>query len=161
MTGEQTEIGKIARSLEQSQPEETPLQKELDHVGKLLGLAVIAIVVIVGITILLVDHVTSLADLITNARSSQCSPGHPHLSLVLPAQRRSSDPYEHCSARVSPLITTGGMVETAVVMARTASVLVARDDRGAGVVLVPFPQKECSYRFLLDYDVYLPLRTEA
>lgn len=64
LTGEQTEIGKIARSLEQSQPEETPLQKELDSVGKFLGVVVIAIVVIVGITILLVDHVTSLADLI-------------------------------------------------------------------------------------------------
>jgi P-type Ca2+ transporter type 2C len=64
MTGEHTEIGKIARSLEQSQPEETPLQKELDYVGKLLGVVVIAIVVIVGITILLVDHVRSLADVI-------------------------------------------------------------------------------------------------
>jgi Ca2+-transporting ATPase len=65
MTGAKTEIGKIANSLEQSLPEETPLQKELDYVGKVLGVVVIAIVIIVGITILLVDHVTSLADLIS------------------------------------------------------------------------------------------------
>ncbi len=64
LTGAHTEIGKIAGSLQQSQPEETPLQKELDDVGKLLGVVVLAIVVVVGITILLVDHVTTLADLI-------------------------------------------------------------------------------------------------
>jgi Ca2+-transporting ATPase len=63
-TGAYTEIGKIAGSLEQSQPEQTPLQKELDYVGKVLGVIVIAIIVVVGITILLVDRVTALADLI-------------------------------------------------------------------------------------------------
>ncbi len=64
MTGVHTEIGKIAGSLEQSQAEETPLQRELNAVGKLLGVVVIAIVFVVSITILLVDRVRAVEDII-------------------------------------------------------------------------------------------------
>lgn len=63
-TGPATEIGRIAGSLEQAEDEETPLQRELDHVGRLLGRIVIAIAIIMGITIVLVDQVTNLADLV-------------------------------------------------------------------------------------------------
>ena len=44
-TGPATEIGRIAGSLRTTQEVQTPLQRELDRVGKLLGAAVIAIAV--------------------------------------------------------------------------------------------------------------------
>ena len=63
-TGSSTEIGRIARSLEAAGETGTPLQKELDRVGKLLGMAVIAIAVVIGGTILFVEHLSSLTDLV-------------------------------------------------------------------------------------------------
>ncbi|MFL5364693.1 MAG: cation-translocating P-type ATPase [Myxococcales bacterium] len=63
-TGADTEIGKIARSLAKTEQTKTPLQKELDRVGKLLGIAVIAIAVVVGATILLVEHLSSISALV-------------------------------------------------------------------------------------------------
>src|SRR4051812_388902 len=63
-TGADTEIGKIARSLAKTEQTATPLQKELDRVGKLLGIAVIAIAVVVGATILLVEHLSSISALV-------------------------------------------------------------------------------------------------
>lgn len=63
-TGAGTEIGKIAESLQQAEKEETPLQKELDQVGKLLGIAVIIIAVIIALTVLFVDRISSLRDIV-------------------------------------------------------------------------------------------------
>jgi P-type Ca2+ transporter type 2C len=63
-TGPATEIGKIAGSIEAAEDVETPLQKELDRVGKLLGLAVIAIAIAIGVTILLVEDLRLLADVV-------------------------------------------------------------------------------------------------
>jgi Ca2+-transporting ATPase len=51
-TGMQTEFGKIAAMLQDVEEEQTPLQKNLDKVGKLLGIAsliIVAIVVILSI----------------------------------------------------------------------------------------------------------------
>jgi P-type Ca2+ transporter type 2C len=63
-TGMQTEIGSIAGLLRKSVDEPTPLQRELDRIGKHLGLLVgIMAVVIIG-TILLVDRVTEFAAII-------------------------------------------------------------------------------------------------
>jgi P-type Ca2+ transporter type 2C len=62
-TGPSTEIGKIAHSLRATEEVATPLQKELDRIGKLLGLAVIAIAVVISVTIVVVQHLRSLADL--------------------------------------------------------------------------------------------------
>src|SRR5262249_36548433 len=64
LTGAATELGKIAGSLQQAGNEETPLQRELAQVGKLLGIVVIAIAVVVGATILLVGRVRSFAGLV-------------------------------------------------------------------------------------------------
>jgi P-type Ca2+ transporter type 2C len=61
-TGAQTEIGKIAGSLQQTEDEQTPLQKELDRVGRLLGVAVVAIAVVISATILLVEELRSLGE---------------------------------------------------------------------------------------------------
>jgi Ca2+-transporting ATPase len=63
-TGAETELGKIADSLQGAENEVTPLQRELDRVGRLLGVVVIAIAVIVGLTILLVDRVRDFSGLV-------------------------------------------------------------------------------------------------
>jgi Ca2+-transporting ATPase len=59
--GATTELGKIAGSLQQTEDEQTPLQKELAQVGKLLGIVVIIIAVVMSVTILLVDEVRTLS----------------------------------------------------------------------------------------------------
>ena len=56
-TGMSTEIGRIAGMLEAEPPDETPLQRELDRVGRTLGVTVIAIAVVMVGTILLVEEV--------------------------------------------------------------------------------------------------------
>ena len=60
-TGMQTEMGRIAGMLETAPKETTPLQKELDHVGKLLGAVVVVIAVVMMATIILVGNVRSLS----------------------------------------------------------------------------------------------------
>ena len=56
-TGMLTEIGRIAGLLKQTPDEDTPLQRELDRTGKLLGLVVIAIAVVMSATIIVVEDV--------------------------------------------------------------------------------------------------------
>jgi len=63
-TGMQTQMGHIAGMLKEAPAETTPLQKELDHVGKLLGLIVIGIAVIMVATILVVEDVRGIAALL-------------------------------------------------------------------------------------------------
>ena len=56
-TGMQTEMGRIAGMLKETPDETTPLQKELDRVGKLLAIVVVVIAVVMIATILLVEDV--------------------------------------------------------------------------------------------------------
>jgi P-type Ca2+ transporter type 2C len=62
-TGMQTEMGRIAGLLKETADELTPLQRELDRTGKMLGAAVIAIAVVMIVTIVLVEDVRSAAGL--------------------------------------------------------------------------------------------------
>ena len=62
-TGMQTEMGRIANLLEATPDEPTPLQRELDRTGKLLGLVVIAIAIVMIVTIVLVEDVRGAAAL--------------------------------------------------------------------------------------------------
>src|SRR5690606_1950537 len=62
-TGMQTEIGRIAGMLEATEEEPTPLQRELDRVGKLLGIVVVAIAVAMIGTTLVVQDVDGIAGL--------------------------------------------------------------------------------------------------
>jgi Ca2+-transporting ATPase len=62
-TGMRTEMGRIAGLLKETPDESTPLQRELDRTGKVLGLVVIAIAVIMIVTILLVEDVQGAAAL--------------------------------------------------------------------------------------------------
>src|SRR5690606_18109226 len=56
-TGMQSEMGRIAGLLEETQEEQTPLQEELDRVGKILGAVVVVIAIVMIATILLVTDV--------------------------------------------------------------------------------------------------------
>jgi P-type Ca2+ transporter type 2C len=56
-TGMQTQMGHIAGMLQAAPAETTPLQQELDRVGKLLGIGVVIIAVVMISTIILVEDV--------------------------------------------------------------------------------------------------------
>jgi len=63
-TGMETQMGRIAALLEATVEEPTPLEKEVTRVGRTLGLAVVAIAVVVVGTILLISEIRSLADVV-------------------------------------------------------------------------------------------------
>lgn len=60
-TGMNTEMGRIAGMLKDAPDEITPLQKELDRVGKVLGVTVVVIAIVMIATILLVQNVRGLS----------------------------------------------------------------------------------------------------
>ncbi len=60
-TGMRTEMGRIAGMLKAARDEATPLQKELDRVGRVLGLVVVAIAAVMIATILIVENVRGFA----------------------------------------------------------------------------------------------------
>ena len=60
-TGMQTEMGRIAGLLEETDDEATPLQKELDRTGKRLGVIVVAIAIIMIVTIIVVEDIRGLS----------------------------------------------------------------------------------------------------
>ena len=62
-TGMRTEMGRIAGMLGETQPESTPLQKELARVGRVLGIVVVAIALVMIATILVVGDIRGLAAL--------------------------------------------------------------------------------------------------
>jgi Ca2+-transporting ATPase len=55
-TGAATEIGKIAGTLQQTEEEPTPLQRELDGVGRLLGRVVVIIAIVMSLALLLANR---------------------------------------------------------------------------------------------------------
>jgi Ca2+-transporting ATPase len=57
-TGMQTQMGRIAGLLEETKDDPTPLQQELARLGKLLGLIVVAIAIVMIATIILVEDVS-------------------------------------------------------------------------------------------------------
>ena len=63
-TGMDTEVGSIADMLDATVEEPTPLQNEIARIGKLLGIIVIAIAIVVMVTIIIVDGVSTLSDLV-------------------------------------------------------------------------------------------------
>ena len=63
-TGMSTEMGRIARLLGETREERTPLQREIDRVGRMLGIVVIIIAVVVMATIYLTSDITEVSDVI-------------------------------------------------------------------------------------------------
>lgn len=64
-TGMAAETGRIAQLLSDTVQEPTPLQREIDRVGKMLGLAVVSIAVVVVGTLMVVSDLRTLADWVT------------------------------------------------------------------------------------------------
>jgi Ca2+-transporting ATPase len=62
-TGMRTEMGRIAGMLKETAHESTPLQRELDRTGKLLGVGVVAIAIVMIATIVIVEDVRGAAAL--------------------------------------------------------------------------------------------------
>jgi Ca2+-transporting ATPase len=62
-TGMRTEMGRIAGLLKETRDDPTPLQRELDRTGKVLGLVVIAIAIVMIVTIVVVEDVRGAAAL--------------------------------------------------------------------------------------------------
>ena len=62
-TGMRTEMGRIAGLLKATPDETTPLQRELDRTGKMLGLVVVAIAVVMIVTIVVVEDVRGVGAL--------------------------------------------------------------------------------------------------
>jgi Ca2+-transporting ATPase len=63
-TGMRTQMGRIAGLLHAAREEATPLQRELDRTGKLLGVVVIVIAVVMITTIIVVEHVRSFSTMV-------------------------------------------------------------------------------------------------
>ena len=64
-TGPRTEIGRIAGLLAVTERAATPLQRQLDSVGRALGVVVIAIAVVVGATIIVMEHAYTATALVS------------------------------------------------------------------------------------------------
>ncbi len=64
-TGMATEMGAIAGMLEATREAPTPLQKEVARIGRMLGVAVVAIAAVVVATVLLLSDIRSASDVIT------------------------------------------------------------------------------------------------
>jgi Ca2+-transporting ATPase len=60
-TGARTELGRVAGLLDAVSAERTPLQDQLDHTGRVLGVGVVCIAAVVIATIFIVDEVRGLA----------------------------------------------------------------------------------------------------
>ena len=59
-TGMRTEMGRIAGLLDKTGDESTPLQRQLDRTGRLLGLVVMVIAVVMVVTIIAVEDISGL-----------------------------------------------------------------------------------------------------
>lgn len=64
-TGMDTETGRIARMLGETEPDPTPLQREIAHMSRTLGIAVLAIAVVVISTVWLTSDVTKLSQVVS------------------------------------------------------------------------------------------------
>lgn len=64
-TGMGGETGRIAQLLEETEQEPTPLTRELDRVGRMLGIAVVVIAIVVVGTILATSDLRSASDVVT------------------------------------------------------------------------------------------------
>jgi P-type Ca2+ transporter type 2C len=64
-TGMATEMGKIARLLGSTEEQRTPLQREVDRIGRMLGIAVVAIAAVVITAIPLTSDIRTASDVVS------------------------------------------------------------------------------------------------
>ena len=74
-TGMATEMGNVARLLGRTEEQRTPLQREVDRIGRMLGIAVIAIAVVVVGAILLTSDIRTASDLVVGAARRRLARG--------------------------------------------------------------------------------------
>ena len=63
-TGMASEMGRVARLLGRTEPQPTPLEREVGQIGRTLGLAVIGIAVVVVVAILLTADIRGISDVV-------------------------------------------------------------------------------------------------
>ncbi len=63
-TGMKTEMGKIASLLGRTEEEPTPLQREVDRIGRMLGIAIVVIAIVIIATTLLTTDIRKASDLV-------------------------------------------------------------------------------------------------
>ena len=63
-TGMDTEMGKIASLLGRTEEEPTPLQREVDRIGRMLGIAIVVIAIVIISTTLLTTDIRKASDLV-------------------------------------------------------------------------------------------------
>lgn len=64
-TGMRSEMGAIAAMLDETREEPTPLQREVARIGRLLGIAVVVIALVVVATILALSEIDGIGDVVT------------------------------------------------------------------------------------------------
>ncbi len=64
-TGSNTEVGRIAGMLDATESEQTPLQREIESVGRTLGLVVVVIAVVVVVSLIVVDGLRTGPELLS------------------------------------------------------------------------------------------------
>jgi P-type Ca2+ transporter type 2C len=63
-TGMKTEMGRIASLLGRTEEEPTPLQREVDRIGRMLGIAIVGIAIVIIATTLLTTDIRKASDLV-------------------------------------------------------------------------------------------------
>ena len=113
-TGMDTEIGRIAGLLKRTRVEETPLQQELNRIGKLLGAIVLVIAAVMVVTLVLVDGVRDVSGFVdvlilgvalAVAAVPEGLPAITSVVLALGTQRMAS---RHAIVRRLPAVETLG-----------------------------------------------------
>ena len=110
-TGSDTEIGRIAASIEAARESPTPLQKELSQVSRFLGHSVIAIAFVMGLTLLWFDR-------------HELSPGH-FVTILIFAVALAVAAVPEGLAAINTIILSLGMARMAnrnVIVRRLSSV---------------------------------------
>ena len=112
-TGAETEIGQIATALEEAEERDTPFQAEMDRLGKLIAIGVVAIVTIIGFSELVVGDTPPLDVFLTavGIAVSAVPEGLPAvvtLSLALGARRMAD---QNALVRRLPIVEALGSVD--------------------------------------------------
>ena len=76
-TGMATEMGNVARLLGQTEAQQTPLQREVDRIGRALGIAVIVIALVVVTAIVLTSDLEDASDVVSVTSSAYPLPSPP------------------------------------------------------------------------------------
>ena len=112
-TGPATEIGQIATALEAAEDRQTPFQAEMDKLGKLIAVGVVAIVAIIAVTELVIGDTPPLQVFLTavGVAVSAVPEGLPAvvtLSLALGARRMAE---QNALVRRLPIVEALGSVD--------------------------------------------------